>query len=250
MIAIDRDLVDLAETCLIDAEAFSSHGPRQSIILDLLRAKLMIKRTTEEEEEDYTQRRVYALKLVERAMVSARRVRDEWLIHQSIFAAWEIGMHLLTKRHRGLVHRIFSLCTEVLEEIESPQLELRSRLHFEVANCELQSDFLAKAVVHVDRALDLDYGDLSHDDDVKEDEEEDETKRYVTKNRVRYLDKYLIPMKRELEIRSSVYVTLQFSLSLSVTFQNKHRTDTLNPSLDWRKHSSCWVRFKVQAILT
>ena len=242
--AIDRDLVHLATTCLKVAEMSSSRGPRHSIMLDLLRARLGVKNDgleidtktmkRKDVEQAKIKKRVSALKLVERSLVSANRIHNEWLIHQSVFAAWEIGMYLLTSRHRRYVHRMFGICADALQQIDSPQLELRSRLHFEVAKCELEADFLAKAVIHVDRALDLDYGDLSQD--VKKDEE-DETKQYVNQNRVRGLDKHLIPMKRELEIRSSVYVHVVFlSLSLFLSLSAYLYLPTYPSSLTHKSH--------------
>jgi len=81
------------------------------------------------------------------------------------------------------VHRVFTLAAQVLSEISSPLVRLRAmvseqpltlvgftlktnehlplaQLHFEVAKCELSSDFLAKASKHVTDCINQDYGEI------------------------------------------------------------------------------------------
>jgi len=62
---------------------------------------------------------------------------------------------------RKYTHRLFSAAVKYLDDIASPLVGLRARLHFEIAKFEVASDFLTKALDHVNDALALDYGQIS-----------------------------------------------------------------------------------------
>ncbi|CAM9887814.1 unnamed protein product, partial [Ectocarpus sp. 8 AP-2014] len=72
--------------------------------------------------------------------------------------AFSTGVPLLGSRHRKHVHRCFSLAAQILQDLQSPLARLRAQLHLEVAKCEMDSDFLAKAASHVEKACMQDYG--------------------------------------------------------------------------------------------
>lgn len=48
--------------------------------------------------------------------------------------AFSIAMPLLGKRHRKHVYRCFTVAAQVLEDLESPLVRLRTQLHFEVSS--------------------------------------------------------------------------------------------------------------------
>ncbi|CAM9269015.1 unnamed protein product [Scytosiphon promiscuus] len=71
--------------------------------------------------------RVEALKRVERLLLNCKRLGDPELL-------------------------------QILQDVESPLARLRAQLHLEVAKCEVDSDFLAKAASQVEKASGQDYG--------------------------------------------------------------------------------------------
>ncbi len=155
------------------------------------------------------------MKLLERALLSAKRLDDPDLVTDGCILAWNVGLPLLQPHLRRQVHRIFLLAASVLEEIASPLSALRASLHFEVARCELAVDFLAKAKTHVQKALALDYGAVGGGGDPApntagtppqvEDELVKKALAAAEQMRLRPLDKYLEPMQEKLLLKSSLY---------------------------------------------
>ena len=165
-------------------------------------------------------RRVEALKLLDRTMMSARRLNSPALLEYGAVLAWNLGLPLLQPHLRKHVHRVFTLSSQVLAEIESPNTKLRAMLHLETAKCELASDFLAKAKQHVDDSIRQDYGTIDEDRVVEVYMTLDEAPFYPTlpvptpdevavadaKNDVlRPFDRYTYPMHRKLILRTSIY---------------------------------------------
>ncbi|GMI14612.1 hypothetical protein TrLO_g7160 [Triparma laevis f. longispina] len=165
-------------------------------------------------------RRVEALKLLDRTIMSARRLGDPDLMQEGAVIAWNLGLPLLQPHLRKHVHRVFTLAAQVLSEINSPLTELRALLHLEVAKCELASDFLAKASQHVMDSIKQDYGVVDTERVVEEEMTNDEPPLFPTppiptaeeqaiadaKNGVlRPLDRYTYPLHRKLELRTSIY---------------------------------------------
>ena len=80
------------------------------------------------------------------------------LLTEGCVLAWNLAQPLLQPHLRSHVHRILSTCVDALEDAGSPLQDLRAKLHFEVARCEMATDFLAKAAEHLDKARLSDYG--------------------------------------------------------------------------------------------
>ena len=95
------------------------------------------------------------------ALIACKRLHEPSLFQEGAIISWNIGIKLLTPQWRKHVHRVFLLCAQTLELYDSPLVQLRARLHFEIAKCEVASDFLAKAITQVDKSLGNDYGDLA-----------------------------------------------------------------------------------------
>jgi len=165
-------------------------------------------------------RRVEALKLLDRTIMSARRLGDPDLLQEGAVLAWNLGLPLLQPHLRKHVHRVFNLAAQVLQEISSPLTPLRAMLHLEVAKCELSSDFLAKASQHVTESIQQDYGHIDVDrvmsPEMTTDEypcfptpveptPEDVAKADAKNSELRKLDRYAFPMHRKLELRTSIY---------------------------------------------
>eukprot|EP00940_MAST-03C_sp_MAST-3C-sp2_P000308 g308.t1 len=248
LVALRRGLLHLAVACERVASRCTSKTPPMVVKSDVLSAYILggtasqthsddaargddgvpKRRKTEKQlEREKIQRRIVALQMIERAIASAKRLGDPGLVQECAVGAWDCGVLLLTAQSRRHVHRVFAVCAQALESIESPMLVLRARLHFEVAKCELDADFLAKSINQIDKAARLDYGDLSECEIFSAERkkkmlanENEDSKNAgpssmspldvlcAQKNeldRIRPLDKWLIPMKRKLDIRTSLY---------------------------------------------
>ena len=91
------------------------------------------------------------------------------------------------------------MAAAALEDIDSPMKKLRAQLHFEIAKCEVASDFLAKAAAHVAKAKHLDFGDVRLPEGVEIESDE------ARNDMLRPLDRYLVPLETKLELKSSLY---------------------------------------------
>ena len=165
-------------------------------------------------------RRVEALKLLDRTLLTARRLGDPNLLQEGAVLAWNLGLPLLQPHLRKHVHRVFSLAAQILADISSPLTKLRSMLHLEVAKCELSSDFLAKAASHVAESITQDYGLIDearvNAPELTMDEPpffptpptptpEEQAKADARNDKLRPFDRYSFPMHRKLELRTSIY---------------------------------------------
>ncbi len=165
-------------------------------------------------------RRVEALKLLDRTIMSARRLGDPNLLEEGAILAWNLGLPLLQPHLRKHVHRVFNLAAQVLGEISSPLAKLRAMLHLEAAKCELASDFLAKASSHVLESLKMDYGKIDEDRVIAPEMTMDEPPLFPSppiltaeeiaqadakNDAFRPYDRYTYPMHRKLQLRTSIY---------------------------------------------
>lgn len=106
-------------------------------------------------------KRIEALKLLERVIgVCFSRLDDSALLQEIAIVIWNTAIPLLQSHLRQNVYRAFQLAAGCLEEIASPLMKLRAQLHFELAKCEEQNDFVVKAKTQAVKALHADYGDL------------------------------------------------------------------------------------------
>ena len=172
-------------------------------------------------------RRIEALKVLDRALLSCKRLGKPDLLQDGCVLAWNLGLPLLQPHLRKHVHRVYQIAATALEEIDSPLRALRAHFHMEIAKCEIASDFLAKAQTQVGKAISLDYGSVDT-------LEGGETMALATKastgspgagklparctatlsltetvdartDRLRPLDKFLLPLKAKLELKASLY---------------------------------------------
>lgn len=108
-------------------------------------------------------RRVEALKSLERVLVSIARLRDPDLAQEAGVVAWNMGFCFTEPKLRQHAHKAFRLAARLLEDIKSPLVHVRVRLHAELAQCELDADFVARAISEVTAASLVDYGDIHHE---------------------------------------------------------------------------------------
>ncbi|RHY31090.1 hypothetical protein DYB32_003765 [Aphanomyces invadans] len=168
---------------------------------------------------------VECVKVLERSLAAAKRLGHTHLIQDICLFAWNVALPLVESHLRKHVHRLFQSATSLLEELESPLVALRAQMHLETAKCEMDCDYLAKAAIHVNKALQLDYGGTAaastsaktgYDAGGKPTSPDGQAKgkaqghghssappQHDTTQRP--LDKHLLPMKRVLDLKSNLY---------------------------------------------
>ena len=122
--------------------------------------------------EDF-ERRVEALKILDRVMIANKRLQDADIITEGCTLIWNIGIPLLKKTARGQIQKPFASAVAALESIQSNESVLRVCLYLELAKYEIDRDYLQNAITQLKKALDIDYsltlkqipGDLKEDDD-------------------------------------------------------------------------------------
>jgi hypothetical protein len=128
--------------------------------------------TLQKQIEDF-ERRVEALKILDRVMIANKRLQDADIITEGCTLIWNIGIPLLKKTARGQIQKPFQSAIAALESISSNDSVLRVCLHLELAKYEIDRDYLQNAMAQLRKALDIDYsltakqipGDLKEDDD-------------------------------------------------------------------------------------
>ncbi len=171
-------------------------------------------------------RQVEAVKILERALNAAKRSDDVDILHEGCVLTWNLCLPLLQPHLRAHIHRAFNIAAGALEDVDSQSLkELRAKLHFEIAKTEVASDFLQKAITHVNKALALDYGAVSQalandptlfgavngggkggkDKGSKKSEEMKQESAGDDPDSLRPLDRFLVPLQKKLGLKSSIY---------------------------------------------
>ncbi|EQC34512.1 hypothetical protein SDRG_07840 [Saprolegnia diclina VS20] len=187
---------------------------RARILVDVLRCFVHLLEKADAANLDARQREaarlshhVEGVKLLERSLTAAKRVGDAHLMQDICIYAWNVALPLLEPHLRKHVHRLFTATTSLLEELDSPLVTLRAQMHLETAKCEMKCDYLAKASVHVNKALLLDYGEAAtSDESANHTSTKPKTPSATSAERaVRPFDKFLLPMKRVLDLKSNLY---------------------------------------------
>lgn len=101
--------------------------------------------TLQKQVEDF-ERRIEALKILDRAMISNKRLADADIIIEGCILIWNIGLPLLKKSTRGHIYKPFQSAAASLEQIQANDNVLRVSLHLELAKYEIEQDFLSKAM--------------------------------------------------------------------------------------------------------
>ena len=93
--------------------------------------------TLQRQQEDF-ERRVEALRVLDRAMIANKRLADPDLIIEGSILIWNTGIPLLKQSARGNVYKPFLAAAQALEHIESNDSLLRVCLHLELAKYEIE----------------------------------------------------------------------------------------------------------------
>ena len=101
--------------------------------------------TLQKQIEDY-ERRVEALKILDRVMIANKRLADADIIIEGCILIWNIGIPLLKKSTRSQIAKPFQSASTALESIQSNDSVLRVALHLELAKYEIDRDYLQNAI--------------------------------------------------------------------------------------------------------
>ena len=112
-----------------------------------------------------TAKRIEAMNCLSRALTTCVRLDNPELLHQGATFVWNTAIPLMQPRYRKHLQLVFQIAVDALEAIDSPLLAMRAQLHLELANCELEMDFVSKANLQVKKAIALDHGFLSVEED-------------------------------------------------------------------------------------
>lgn len=138
---------------------------------------------------------VSSVRELERSLESAQRISDvserNHIVQYGCVLIWNVSLPLLQPQLRSQISRSLQNAAKHLEDIQSNMGLLRTLLYYEAALADMDSDFLNKATIKVDKALGTDYA-----------VDVDEQRLYSLQ---RPLDRFLVWLKRKLDVRGSVY---------------------------------------------
>jgi hypothetical protein len=169
-IAVKHNLIQYAEgACSVVARARQG-SLRAKVWCEYIKAELLMRKqspgidtktgmklnTLQRQHEDF-ERRVEALRVLDRAMIANKRLQDPDVSIEGCTLIWNTGLPLLKKSARGHVYKPFQAAATSLELIESNDSLLRVCLHLELAKYEIEQDFLSKAALQLKKALSIDY---------------------------------------------------------------------------------------------
>ena len=192
LLAADHGVVDLAQENL--AEGLKSGNLLARIRAEMTQGLISIQ-TLVPDEEKYTNRMVSTrsavLKSLERTLQSALRTNDNAIVQDVCILILRVALPLLQPNLREHIKRPLFSALDALENLKSPLTEIRAVLLLEGALCDVNDDFLSKALERVDAALEMDYtADATQAEKFGLDHP---------------LDRYLIPLQKRLSLRTSIY---------------------------------------------
>ena len=217
------NLKEIAINCSTKASAMNVTSPVCTVKKDLCEVMRTIAelnslkpnevleiRTSDKEAEGLSaERRIEAVKLVERVLtIAASRLSDGAFIEEVCIVLWNASLPLLQPHLRKHIHRAFTLAVDTLEDFASPNMQLRTQLHFEVCKCEDAADFVGKAKIEGKKSVSLDYGIIESESISKAltgPQAWQEAPIPLEIDHSRVLDMFILPIVNVLELRSSVY---------------------------------------------
>ena len=143
------------------------------------------------------ERRIEALKIIDRAMVANKRLNDFGVTTEGCILIWNIGKPLLTAEHREHAYKAFQTACFYLETLDSPLHELRILIHLELAKYELDQGFIAKAESQITKASVLDATNFKLVVAANEHEN--------PKALQRAYERMMYPLAKKLELKKNIY---------------------------------------------
>lgn len=169
-LAIKYGLINFAEgACNVVAKARQG-SLRAKVWCEYTKAELLLKKppsdidpktgmklnTLQKQIEDF-ERRVEALKILDRAMIANKRLQDAEVTIEGCILIWNIGIPFLKNSARSHIYKPFLAAAQALETLEANETQLRICLLLEIAKYEIEQDFLTKAALQLKKALMIDY---------------------------------------------------------------------------------------------
>lgn len=143
---------------------------RAQVWTEYTKAELMLKRpgsefdkktgmklnTVQRQVEDF-ERRVEALKMLDRAMIANKRLADPDVTIEGCVLIWNTALPLLKSSAREHTYKPLLSAATALETLNANENKLRVCIHLELAKQEIALDFLSKAGSQLKKAINIDY---------------------------------------------------------------------------------------------
>jgi len=168
-VALQYNEVNIAESICIFLGKARLNSQRAYILNEYNRAELLIKKSgsvidkngmrlnSTQMKMQEIKRRKEALEILERTMITNKKLDDPELIYEGAILIWNISLPFLNPIYNSFVYKSFEIASSSLEYIQSNDHGLRVNFHLELAKLELQKDQALKAEPHIRKALALDY---------------------------------------------------------------------------------------------
>jgi hypothetical protein len=144
-------------------------------------------------------RRVEALRIMEKVMGTCQRLSDPFLIYEGAAIIWNLSLPFLNENYKQYIYKPFTIACSLLESIKCTDVVLRSNLHYELAKIEIQEDFFLKAESHLTKVLMLDtFIPLAKLKDKPT--EKDDPALFQ-----RVYEKYYLNLKEKLQLKMNLY---------------------------------------------
>lgn len=168
--AIKHGLIALCEGSCNVISRSTQGSLRAKIWTEYNKAELTLKKTgkihdqltgmklsLEQQQLEEFERRIEALKILERAMIANRRLGDPDIIIEGCVLIWNTAIPLLKSSTRTHVYKPFTSASNMLEQIQANESKLRVCLYLELAKYEIEQDFISKAEEQIKKAMLIDY---------------------------------------------------------------------------------------------
>lgn len=208
--ALQYNLMAISKQCLDAVESSRQPSLRARVWHEYSKAEYLVKDSPEQIDKTtgmkFTpaqlkakecERRIDALKIVDRAMVANKRLNDPGVTTEGCILIWNIGKPLLTPSSREHVYKAFQTSSSYLEALDSPLHELRIFIYMELAKYELEQGFIAKAESQIIRASVLDATNFKLTTPANENEN--------VKTLQRTYERMLYPLSKKLELKKNIY---------------------------------------------
>lgn len=156
--AIKYGLISYAEGACSTVARARQGSLRAKVLTEYTKAELLLRKpsadidpktgmklnTLQRQIEDF-EKRVEALKILDRAMIANKKLQDADVTIEGCILIWNIGIPLLKNSARGHIYKPFQAASTALEQLEANESQLRVCLLLELAKFEIEQDFLSRA---------------------------------------------------------------------------------------------------------
>ena len=210
--AIKHGLIALCEGSCNVISRSTQGSLRAKIWTEYNKAELTLKKTgkiydlatgmklsLQQQQDEEFERRVEALKILERAMIANRRLGDPDVIIEGCVLIWNTAIPLLKSSTRSHVYKPFTSASNMLEQIKANESKLRVCLYLELAKFEIEQDFISKAEEQIRKAMLIDYSLARESLQIELNEDEE------AGNFQREYERVLNSLKKCIDLRLNIY---------------------------------------------